>query len=109
MLLGLGASAVYSLIASGVVLVYRGSGVINFAQGGFALVAGYAYFDLHDKLPLPLAILIPILLAALCGLVTQWLVMWPMRNSSPLARVIATLGVLSVITEAAQMRYGDQQ
>ena len=109
MLLGLGASAVYSLIASGVVLVYRGSGVINFAQGGFALVAGYAYFDLHDKLPLPLAILIPILLAALCGLVTQWLVMWPMRNSSPLARVIATLGVLAVITEAAQMRYGDQQ
>lgn len=109
MLLGLGASAVYSLIASGVVLVYRGSGVINFAQGGFALVAGYAYYDLHGKVPLPLAILIPILLAALCGLVTQLAVMWPMRHSSPLARVIATLGVLAVITEAAQMRYGDQQ
>ena len=108
-LLGLGASAVYSLIAAGVVLVYRGSGVINFAQGGFALVAGYAYFDLHGRVPLPLAILIPVVLAAAFGLVTQLVVMWPMRHSSPLARVIATLGVLAVITEGAQLRYGDQQ
>ena len=109
LLLGLGASAVYALLAAGMVLVYRGSGVINFAQGGFALVAGYAYFSLHGKVPLWAAVLIPVLLSALCGLVTQWAVMWPMRRSSPLARVIATLGVLAVITEAAQHLYGDQQ
>ena len=108
-LLGLGASAVYALIASGVVLVYRGSRVVNFAQGGFALVAGYAYHDLHARLPVGWAVLIAIALAALCGLITQLAVMWPMRHSSPLAKVIATLGVLAVITQAAQLRYGDQQ
>ena len=108
-LLGLGASAVYALIASGVVLVYRGSRVVNFAQGGFALVAGYAYHDLHARLPAGWAVLIAIALAALCGLITQLAVMWPMRHSSPLAKVIATLGVLAVITQAAQLRYGDQQ
>lgn len=109
MLLGLGGSAVYALMASGIVLIYRGSGVINFAQGGFALVAGYAYFELHGRVPLWLAILIPIALAAICGLITQLAVIWPMRHSSPLARVIATLGVLAVITEGAHLRYGDQQ
>ncbi len=108
-LLGLGASAVYSLIALGVVLVYRGSGVVNFAQGGFALVAGYAYFDLYGQLPTWLAVGIAIALAAACGLITQLAVMWPMRQSSPLAKVIASLGVLAVITQAAQLRYGDQQ
>ena len=108
-LLGLGASAVYALIAAGVVLVYRGSGVVNFAQGGFALVAGYAYHDLHGHLPIWLAVLIPVALAAACGLITELAVMWPMRRSSPLAKVIATLGVLAVITECAQLRYGDQQ
>ena len=108
-LLGLGASAVYALIASGVVLVYRGSRVVNFAQGGFALVAGYAYHDLHARLPVGWAVVIAVALAAACGLATQLAVMWPMRHSSPLAKVIATLGVLAVITQGAQLRYGDQQ
>jgi sulfate-transporting ATPase len=109
MLLGLGASAVYSLMAAGVVLVYRGSGVINFAQGGFALIAGYAYFELHAVAPVWVAVVVAIGLAALCGLITQVALMWPMRHSSPLARIIATLGVLALITEAAQLRYGDRQ
>ncbi|MGJ3558230.1 ABC transporter permease subunit [Streptomyces sp. INA 01156] len=44
-LIGLGAGALYALIAQGLVLVYRGSGILNFAQGGFVMVGGYAYYQ----------------------------------------------------------------
>src|ERR1700728_4518622 len=45
-LLGLGPGAVYALLGTGVVLVYRGSGVLNFAQGAVAMVTAYIFVDL---------------------------------------------------------------
>ena len=48
-LLGLGAGGLYALAAQGIVLVYRGSGVINFAQGAMGLVVAYVYYDMRDK------------------------------------------------------------
>ena len=42
--IGLGAGACYALLAQGVVLIYRGSGVVNFAHGAFAMLAGYITF-----------------------------------------------------------------
>ena len=64
MLLGLGTGAVFAGIAQGVVLVYRGSGVINFAQGAMAMFVAYVYAELRETgdyiivpLPNPLAIL----------------------------------------------------
>ena len=43
-LIGLGAGACYALLAQGAVLIYRGSGVVNFAHGAFAMLAGYVTF-----------------------------------------------------------------
>ena len=40
-LLGLGTGGIYALLGLGLVVIYRGSGVINFAQSGFALVGAY--------------------------------------------------------------------
>ena len=48
-ILGLGLGAVYALVAQGIVLIYRGSGVVNFAQGMSAGAAGYVYFELHQN------------------------------------------------------------
>ena len=106
--LGLSSAAVVTLLASGIIVIYRGSGVVNFAQASFAIVGGYTYFDLnqHD-VPLWVALIISIGLAALCGLITELAVMWPMRKSSPLARVVATLAIVIVVSEAVQLRYGD--
>lgn len=42
LILGLGAGALYGLLAQGLVLIYRGSSVINFSQGAIATVGGYA-------------------------------------------------------------------
>ena len=44
-LLGLGAGAVYSLTALGIVLVYRGSGVVNFAQGAIGMVGAFIFYN----------------------------------------------------------------
>ena len=41
-ILGLGTGAVYALLAQGLVLVYRGSGILNFAQGAMAMTGAFA-------------------------------------------------------------------
>ena len=48
-LLGLGPGALIAAISLGVVLTYRGSGVINLATGGVAMVGGYAFWALQDR------------------------------------------------------------
>ena len=47
LLLGLGAGAVYAILGLGLVLEYRSSGVINFAQGAIAMFIAYTYIDLR--------------------------------------------------------------
>src|SRR5260221_12731659 len=56
-LLGLGAGGVYALVALGVVLVYRGSGVLNFAQGAIGMTGAFVFYDLQSSAggPLPAA------------------------------------------------------
>ena len=44
-ILGLGAGAAYTLLAQGAILVYRGSGIVNFAQGGVAMASAYLCYQ----------------------------------------------------------------
>ena len=55
LLLGLGAGAVYAILGLGLVLEYRSSGVINFAQGAIAMFIAYTYIELRKtgRLMLP--------------------------------------------------------
>jgi sulfate-transporting ATPase len=107
-LLGLGLAAVYTLIAQGVVLIYRGSGVVNFAQGTFAMAGAYVYFELHSRgYGFAVAALGAIATGAVFGLGMQTFVMRPLRTASSLTRVMATLGVFIAIQAGAAIRYGD--
>ena len=107
-MLGLGIGAVYVLLGQGLVLVYRGSGVVNFAHGGLALVGGFAYFELAEQQDWPVmaALAAALVLNAALGALIHLLIMRPLRASSPLARVIATLGVLIVLQAVVTIRYG---
>src|SRR3954468_5082406 len=59
-LIGLGAGACYALLAQGAVLIYRGSGVVNFAHGAFAMLAGYVTFvELQDDAPVSRFLFVP--------------------------------------------------
>jgi ABC-type branched-subunit amino acid transport system ATPase component/branched-subunit amino acid ABC-type transport system permease component len=107
-LLGLAIGSLYAMAAQGIVLVYRASGVVNFAQGAFVMVGGYTYYELNSKhgwSPAP-ALIGTVIAGVVLGLLVHYLIMRPMRNVSPIARVVATLGVLQVLQAIAVLRYG---
>jgi ABC-type branched-subunit amino acid transport system ATPase component/branched-subunit amino acid ABC-type transport system permease component len=108
--LGLGIGALYALIAAGLVTVYRGSGIVNFAQGAFVMVGGYADYEFTTRAGLGFwpAMILTIAVTALLGALVQLVVLRPMRNSSPLTRVVATLGLLITLQAAAALHYGHQ-
>jgi ABC-type branched-subunit amino acid transport system ATPase component/branched-subunit amino acid ABC-type transport system permease component len=108
LLLGLGGGAIYALLAQGLVLVYKGSSVVNFAQAAIGMVGAYAFYELEPKAPTAIVVIVGVIVSAAISLTVQWLIMRPMlrRSSSPLARVIATLGVLAVIGQALLIKYG---
>lgn len=98
-LLGLGLGALYSLSAQGLMIIYRGSGVLNFAHGAVGMVSAYLCWDLSTRAGLPwfLSFLIGITVAAGIGALIHLLVMKPLRRASSLSRIAATLGVLLIL------------
>lgn len=107
-LLGLGAGALYALTAQGLLIVYRGSGVLNFAHGAFGMAAAFTSWDfnVNHGMPFLLAALIGVLFAAALGAVTHLLLMRNLKRASPLARTVATLGVLIVVQSVATLIFG---
>ena len=106
--LGLGAGAVYALLGQGIIVIYRGSGIVNFAHGAMAMVGAFVFWELHELRGWAFwpALCFAVPLVALLGALVHLLVMRPMRRTAPLARLIATLGVLSVLTAAATLKWG---
>jgi ABC-type branched-subunit amino acid transport system ATPase component/ABC-type branched-subunit amino acid transport system permease subunit len=106
-ILGFGIAAAYTLLGQGMVLIYRGSGVLNFAQGAFAMVGAYVYYEVHfnHHRSFAVAFVVSLLICGLIGGLTHLLVMRPLRRTSPLTRLIATLGVLTTLQGIAQIRY----
>lgn len=107
-ILGLASGAIYALLAQGLVLIYRGSGLLNFAQGAIAMVGAYIYYELTVKSSFPpvVALVITLPLCAVLGAALHLAILRPMRQSSPLARVIATLGILLVLQSLAYLVFG---
>ncbi|HUA02433.1 MAG TPA: ATP-binding cassette domain-containing protein [Solirubrobacteraceae bacterium] len=107
-LVGLGTGGLYALLGQGIVLIYRASGVINFAQGAVAAVGGYFFYELtanHGWGWLP-ALVAAGVVGAVLGAAIQTCVMRPLRGSSALTRVIATTGVFTILVEIGFLRYG---
>ena len=108
--LGLATGALYALTALGVVIVYRGSRVINFAQGAVGVLGAYCFYQLHQvsKQSFIVAFIPSILLCGVVGLVIQFGIMRRLRNSSPLTHLLATLGVLALIQGLLSLHYQQQ-
>ena len=107
-LLGLAIGSLYAMAAQGIVLVYRASGVVNFAQGAFVMTGGFVYYELNGQhhWGVALALIGTLVAGVVLGLIVHYLIMRPMRNVSPIARVVATLGLLQVLQAIAVLRYG---
>lgn len=106
-LLGLGIGALYAICAQGLVLIYRASGVVNFAQGAFVMAGAYLYYELGTvyALPMPVVLVAVVVAGAVVGTLMHILLMRPLRNTSPLVRAVATLGVLALLQAIAVLRY----
>jgi branched-chain amino acid transport system permease protein len=110
-LLGLGAGAVIAGIAMAVVVTYRGSGIINLATGAVSMVAAYAFWAFRtDELGFTLAtvpaIAVTLLAAILVGVLSELLVFRPLRTSSPLAKLVASLGILLILQATLLLWFG---
>jgi len=109
-LLGLGSGALIAGIAVGVVVVYRGSGIINLALGGYAMLAGYAFWALNtDQLGFTLgkapALIASLVFLELVVVVIELGLFRPLRNSPPLGKMVASLGVLLTLQAAMLLAF----
>jgi branched-chain amino acid transport system permease protein len=110
-LLGLGGGALIAGIALGVVLFYRGSGIINLATGAVAMVAAYSYWSLrtgilHFSVSTLPALLITLLVVLAMGVLMEVVAFRPLRTASPLAKLASSLGILLVAQAAVILGFG---
>ncbi len=112
---GLLAGVLYSLVALGFVLIYKASGVFNFAQGAMVLLAGLALVRSLDLLvanglPFEVAVVGALLFAGAIMAITAWLieryVLGPLLNQNELTLFMSTIGATFIIEGAAQMLFG---
>jgi branched-chain amino acid transport system permease protein len=92
---GLFGGATYGMLAVGLVLVYKGTRVFNFAQGEFGTIGAflvYWMFDVHH-MNYALAVLLALLLVVGCGLAIERLVIRPLLSASRITMLVATVGV----------------
>ncbi|MFW0785784.1 branched-chain amino acid ABC transporter permease/ATP-binding protein [Gordonia sp. CPCC 206044] len=124
LLLGLGAGGVFAALALALVIIYRSSGVVNFATGSMALCGAYMYAYLREG---ELLLLIPglpktveiggdpgffaaatiaVVFCAVLGALLYLIVFRPLRNAPPVARAVASIGVMIVFAAVTAAQAG---
>jgi branched-chain amino acid transport system permease protein len=122
-LLGAGSGALIAALALGVVVTYRGSGVVNIATGALAMYCSYVFNSLNSKGDLLVvgwnvhlggsfafvpAMLVTLVVAGIWGAALYGLVFAPLRSASPVAKLVASVGVLLVLQSIITLHYGAQ-
>ncbi|MBI1649925.1 ABC transporter permease subunit [Hyphomicrobium sulfonivorans] len=104
---GLLAGTMYSLVAIGFVLIYKASGVFNFAQGSILLFSALLFVTLLEAgIPFALALIPTIAAIAIMAVLIEWWVLRPLTNRSAMTLFMATLGLSYVVEGVAQGAMG---
>ena len=105
---GLLAGVMYSLVALGFVLIYKASGVFNFAQGAMVFFAALTYVGLLEKTGLPPWIVFALTLGVmvLLGIAIERVVLRPLVNQPQITLFMATIGLAFFIEGLAQIIWG---
>jgi len=109
---GLSTGSVYAALALAIVLVHSATGLINFAQGGMAVLSAYVVWVLTNQgVPLILAILLSIIFSFVLGAVVERWLMRRFERGDPDTAVVVTIGLLTLITGFAgwMWTYNNQQ
>jgi branched-chain amino acid transport system permease protein len=106
---GLLAGVMYSLVALGFVLIYKASGVFNFAQGAMVFFAALTFVSLLEMgWTFWLALLVTLAVMVVLGLVTERVVLRPLVNQPQITLFMATIGLTFVLEGLAQLLWGSQ-
>ena len=106
---GLLSGIMYSLVAIGFVLIYKTSGVLNFAQGSMLLFAALTFVSLTERgVPFALALVVTFAVMVVLGIAIERTVLRPLVNKPPITLFMATLGLSYMIEGAAQLIWGTQ-
>jgi branched-chain amino acid transport system permease protein len=96
---GLSTGSIYGAIALAIVLVNQATGLINFAQGGMAVLAAFVAWELTQQgVPLVLAIVASVLFALLLGAVVERWLIRRFEGGEPDTAVVVTIGLLTLVT-----------
>lgn len=101
---GISLGAVFALLGIGVVLIYKSSGVLNFAHGSIAMFSTYVYFEIvrtFEGIPVAFAALGAVGFGALLGAAVYLGIFKRMQEAGLLAKVIASLAVAGVLQGTA--------
>lgn len=107
---GLLSGVMYALVAIGFVLIYKASGVFNFAQGAMVFFAALTCVGIMDKFGLSLWLAIPgtVLAMIVLGLAIERVVLRPLVNQPEITLFMATIGLTFFIEGLAQLLWGNQ-
>ncbi len=106
---GLLAGVMYALVALGFVLIYKASGVFNFAQGAMVFFAALTFVSLLEmQWNFWLALLVTLAVMVLLGLATERVVLRPLINQPPITLFMATIGLTFVLEGLSQLLWGSQ-
>jgi branched-chain amino acid transport system permease protein len=99
----------YSLVALGFVLIYKASGVFNFAQGAMVFFAALTFVSLVERgVNFWLALVITLAVMVVLGIATEKVVLRPLVNQPPITLFMATIGLTFVLEGLSQLVWGSQ-
>jgi branched-chain amino acid transport system permease protein len=107
---GLLSGIMYALVAIGFVLIYKASGVFNFAQGAMVFFAALTCVGMVDKFGVPMWVAIPLTMVVMIalGLAIEKVVLRPLINQPEITLFMATIGLAFFIEGLAQLMWGSQ-
>ena len=103
---GLMTGVLYSLVALGFALIFKASGVFNFAQGAMVLFAALAVARMSEVMPLWAASLLAVGIMVIFAFLVERLVLRPLVNQEAVALLMATLGVTYFLDGFGQTVWG---
>jgi branched-chain amino acid transport system permease protein len=106
--IGITLGGIYALAAIGLVLIYRVSGVLNFAQGAVSMFSAFVAYQVSTVMEYPAAIglLAAIVAGGAIGYLIERFTIRPLAGRSALSKVVVTIGWLLVLQTAAGLIWG---
>jgi len=103
---GLMSGVLYSLVAIGLVLIFKASGVFNFAQGAMVLFAALSLVRLMEKMPFIVALALTVAIMVAVAFLIERLVLRRLVNQDPIVLFMATLGIAYFLDGFGQTVWG---